>query len=401
MLDWLIIGGGPHGVHVAVRLIAEAGLSPEQIRILDPAPELLARWKAFAAITGMTHLRSPSVHHLDLDPWSLQRFAGNRKRRPAGLFAYPYDRPSLSLFNRHSDSVVVRHGLAALHIRESAARLVASGSAVRVDLAGGGDLASRCVVLAVGAGDQPEWPSWAGRPGVTPHVRHVFDRHADLEIDALGERVAVVGGGLTVVQVALRLMREERRVEILARHPIREHQFDSDPGWLGPRFLSGYGRERDPARRRNAILQARHRGSLPPDAHRALRQSVAAGRLCWTTASIGRLDAAGPSLSITLDDGGRREVDQILLATGFAQRRPGGRLVDGLIRDLALPTAPCGYPVTDRRLCWHPRIFVTGPLAELELGPVARNLAGARHAAVRIAAYAAASSTPPLYAVTC
>ncbi len=27
-LDWLIIGGGIHGVHIAARLLGEAGVSP-------------------------------------------------------------------------------------------------------------------------------------------------------------------------------------------------------------------------------------------------------------------------------------------------------------------------------------------------------------------------------------
>ncbi|MCH2107642.1 MAG: hypothetical protein MK291_13495, partial [Planctomycetes bacterium] len=33
---------------------------------------------------------------------------------------------------------------------------------------------------------------------------------------------------------------------------------------------------------------------------------------------------------------------------------------------------------------WHPRVFVSGALAELELGPTARNIAGARRSADRI-----------------
>jgi len=49
------------------------------------------------------------------------------------------------------------------------------------------------------------------------------------------------------------------------------------------------------------------------------------------------------------------------------------------------PMEFCGYPIVDRDLRWgHPRIFVSGALAELELGPSARNIAGARLAAERI-----------------
>lgn len=75
MLDWLIIGGGIHGTHLALVLTRRAGVAPERLRILDPHPTLLARWHACTANTGMTFLRSGAVHHLDLHPEALARFA--------------------------------------------------------------------------------------------------------------------------------------------------------------------------------------------------------------------------------------------------------------------------------------------------------------------------------------
>ena len=36
ILDWLIVGGGIHGVHIAARLISQAKVGIEQIRIVDP-----------------------------------------------------------------------------------------------------------------------------------------------------------------------------------------------------------------------------------------------------------------------------------------------------------------------------------------------------------------------------
>ena len=41
-------------------------------------------------------------------------------------------------------------------------------------------------------------------------------------------------------------------------------------------------------------------------------------------------------------------------------------------------------PIVDSALRWHPRIHVSGPLAELELGPASRNIAGARLAGTRL-----------------
>ena len=67
-------------------------------------------------------------------------------------------------------------------------------------------------------------------------------------------------------------------------------------------------------------------------------------------------------------------------------------MVDDLITSASLPCASCGYPIVDESLRWHPGVYVSGPLAELELGPVSRNIAGARRAGDRIAAAARASN---------
>ena len=78
--EWLVIGGGIHGVHLAARLIAEAHVNPKQLRIVDPGQRLLQRWRTCTETTGMRHLRSPAVHHLDVEPWSLPHFWDQTKR---------------------------------------------------------------------------------------------------------------------------------------------------------------------------------------------------------------------------------------------------------------------------------------------------------------------------------
>ena len=79
ILDWLIVGGGIHGVHIAARLISQAKVGIEQIRIVDPYEKLLHRWKECTSTTGMRYLRSPSVHNLDIDPWALLEKASEGK----------------------------------------------------------------------------------------------------------------------------------------------------------------------------------------------------------------------------------------------------------------------------------------------------------------------------------
>ena len=125
---------------------------------------------------------------------------------------------------------------------------------------------------------------------------------------------------------------------------------------------------------------------MPPDVRRALRYAIDGNKLNWHESGVETVDSQADELVIRLRTKTTLSVDRILLATGFLNQRPGGRFVDSLIASASLPCAECGYPIVDSSLRWHPRVYVSGPLAELELGPVSRNIAGARRAADRLVA---------------
>ncbi len=383
--DWLIVGGGIHGVHIAARLIGEADVDPARLRIVDPGTRLLERWRGCTSTTGMTHLRSPSVHNLDLNPWSMLKSAGGRKRRKSGLFATPNDRPNLQFFNDHCDKVIEDFGLDSVHLRASAVSCAVECDGVRVGLSTGAEISTANVVLAIGAGDQPLWPEWA--PMNESRVHHIFDPHFD-GWPSTKEAIAVVGGGISGAQVALRLVKEGHEVHLVSRHELREHQYDSDPGWLGPRKMTGFEKEKDHDRRRIMITDARHKGSVPPDVRRALRSAIHHQELHWYQEEIHGFDVEDGCIRMRLQQGIQIEVQRVLLATGFSGHRPGGALIDQLIQSASLPCASCGYPIVDKALRWHPRVYVSGPLAELELGPSSRNISGARRAAERLVAVA-------------
>ena len=391
-LDWLIIGGGIHGVHIANRLLVDADIPAERLRIVDPSSRLLERWHDCTNTMGMSHLRSPSVHHLDTDPLSLQRFAGKRKKRVTGLFVAPFERPSLALFNAHCHQVTENLGLQNLHIRSRALSCSTNHGGVSARLDDGSRVETRNVVLAVGASDQPAWPDWAPRNHAG--VRHVFEPGFD-GWPSTPETVLVVGGGISAGHVALRLVAEGHQVHMTSRHALREHQFDSDPGWLGPKYTTLFDHEPDPDRRRAVITTARNRGSVPPDMARSLRRAIARKRIRWHEAEVSGLDDHQDRIEVGLGGEVVLTVDRVLLATGFANRRPGGSMVDELIASASLPCARCGYPIVDHSLRWHPHVYVSGPLAELELGPVSRNIAGARRAGDRLVAAARAGQSRP------
>lgn len=399
LLDWLVVGGGVHGVHIAVRLLDSGLASPSNLRVVDPSGNLLESWRSRVGVTGMAYLRSPSMHHLDTESFSLENFARESAEEEdrGQLFTRPNNRPSTHLFRAHCDGVIQRVGLHRCHVRDRVVDVEPGAECVAVSLRSGERLRARRLVLALGAGDRLAYPSWA--PQDDPRVGHVFE--PDLpSLDGPPSRVCVVGGGISAAQVALAVARRDHQVELICRHPVRAHQYDSDPGWFGPKYMTGYHGIECFAERRALITRARNSGSMPPDVERALREGIESGQVSMHLGEVQGFRRRAGSVELLTDDGGRRAVDRVLLATGFDSTRPGGEMIDRLIARASLEVAPCGFPIVDGALRWHPRIHVSGALAELEVGPIARNIAGARRAGDRIVracqelAAGAASSAP-------
>jgi len=86
MLDWLIVGGGIHGTHLALYLTQRRRVPLDRLRILDPYPEPLALWEHHTANVGMTYLRSGHAHNLHYDPFSLITFARTQAGQPLAEF---------------------------------------------------------------------------------------------------------------------------------------------------------------------------------------------------------------------------------------------------------------------------------------------------------------------------
>jgi len=385
VLDTLVIGGGPMGTHLSLVLSRACGAA---VRVLDPHPEPLAEWRRCTEAVGMTHLRSPLVHHLDLDPFSLQRFARDRGYGPEH-FQAPYDRPSLRLFHDHVDHLRAAHGLDALRLRGRATRITLGADHATV-FTDQGAIEAREVVLALGALDRVDWPAWAARLALrapSAPVRHLFEPGPALPPLTRGDALLVVGGGVTAAQAALAARAAGAEVTLLTRHPLRVKDFDSDPGWMGPKNMVAFLKERDLGQRRAQIRAARHRGSLPAEVHARLQDALRQGQITlWHGEARGEALPLAGAVSVAGPDGARAAFDQVWLATGVDRARPGGALVDALIAEHGLPCAACGFPVVGPDLRWHRRLRVAGALAELELGPAARNLIGARRAGERFVA---------------
>ncbi len=379
MREWLIVGGGIHGTYLANLLLDQPGLPAENIDIIDPHDHLLEAWDRMTANCGMRYLRSPATHHIDLPILSIYQFAKTPAGRSFAGFIPPYNRPALGLFREHSRHVIARSHLDERHIQGRGLALHRDGPAYVVETTAG-DLRTRRVLLAIGMSEQPCWPAWAQdlrRQGAS--VTHVFD--PDFKRDAVAPAGAtlVVGGGITAVQTALALAAvPEADVTLVARRPLQESQFDFNPCWIGPKCLRRFYQE-DYAARRATIDEVRLPGSLPGEVMQEFQAALDPSHLTFRQAAIQKASYDRDTIRLQTDEGpliARR----IVLATGFRQERPGGRFVDRLIQDFDLPCNPCGYPIVGPDLQWGPNIFVTGPLAELQVGPCARNIVGARNA---------------------
>lgn len=379
ILDWLIIGGGVHGTHLSHVLVTGRGEARERVRVVDRARDPLAVFWRCVEATGMTYLRSTGVHHLDLDPYALLRFRERAGRRLGGFVA-PYARPRVGLFRAHCDHVIRRYALDALRVTADTTAIARRAWGYRVETSEG-PIDARRVVLALGTSEDVALPAWAGER----RACHVFHSSFRRDHVAAGSSVAIVGGGISAAQLALALARRGARPTVIARHALREHRFDSDPGWLGPMYMAGFLASSFDVRRQR-IDRARHRGSVPPELGAALRRAVRRGDVAWLEAEVAacRDDARGVVLELDRPPSIVR-ADHLMLATGLPRGRPGGALIDHAIAHLGLPCASCGFPLAREDLAWAPGLYVTGGLAELQLGPTARNIAGARAAGERLA----------------
>ncbi len=385
MLHILIIGGGIHGVHLARCLLHHTPLTHDDIRILDPHEEFLHEWRRCTRNCGMQYLRSPSVHHIDIDPYSLDRYAALPENRRDANFIPPNDRPSVELFDKHCRMVINTHRLESMHIQGTAMETMDRVTHVSVATEEK-TIDARMIILALGMNNRPLWPHWAfllkeqGAP-----VHHVFD--PDFRANAIKNRgtIAVVGSGISGAQLALHLAAIGLDdILLVSRKDIQVSDFDFAPGWLGPKYLDHF-RQQSLDERRQRIKTARKKGSIPQDTKALIDNAVAAKQISCVVDDISDAKYQAGMLSLS-GRNGHYDCGQVILATGFREERPGNGFVAQTIKEFNLKTASCGFPGIGPSLQWHERIFVSGPLSELQVGPSARNIAGARHSGGRITA---------------
>ncbi len=386
----VVVGAGPQALTCVSYLLAERPGLVDELVVVDPRGWLV-EWSEQFARLDITSLRSSCVHHPAPQPYALLDFA---RGRPAELLGN-YQRPTAALFADFCASLVALHGLHSRMLAGQAVRLEPRRGGTVVTLASGAALAARRVVVATNPG-RPVVPGWAARLlGSTPSDRVVHSSRVDLRgAELAGQRVMVVGGGLTAGGLALAGMARGAQATLVCRRPLHRRTFDTDAGWLTRRELDRFHATTDWSLRRRCIDQARGGGSVTPAVAEALRAAGERGELEVRPDRVTSLSGAacGP-LRVAFRHGATVEVDRIWLATGTSV----DVMADPLLGDLARrhPVELVGgLPVLDGACRWPGTdVHVMGRLAALQLGPVAGNLTGGRMAAERI--LTAATGTPP------
>jgi cation diffusion facilitator CzcD-associated flavoprotein CzcO len=308
--DVAIIGAGPYGLAAAMHLRA-AGAAVHLLgepmsfweRHMPKGMRLRSPW-------GASSLADPG-HALTLDRF--ERARGSRLRRPVPLEDFvAYGRwfqQSAAL------EIDVRRALA----------VDRDASGFRVRLEDGDQVACRRLVVAAGIRD------FAYRPpefeAVPSELASHSGDHADLTPLA-GRRVAVIGGGQSALESAALLHECGADVELIVRRPGLH--------WVGRATRDGLlGRilfdrtDVGPAVLSHVVARPAVVRRLPVALRQRLtRRSTVAGGAGWLRKRLGSVrtttgrrilsaERSNGRLRLRLDDGGTRELDHVILATGY------------------------------------------------------------------------------------
>ena len=375
-----IIGGGIHGISIALRLLRDTPKAAQHIAILDKYPKPLTEWRNKTEQQGMTYLRSPAVHHITPDPLGIVDYAEQYDR--VLELAPPYSQPSTEIFWDYCQNAIQEIREYPIYHHFHVAKLRWDKGSGRFPFRIISDkkegFRSSCVILAIGSEDcayiPQEFKDWISRfPTRIKHASHFsVDRNQMLE--ATGNTI-IVGGGLTAGTLARSLSELGHKITLIARKQLKTEQFDFPPIWLGPKALDEFANETDFECRYQVIQENRGEGSITPDVMDSLEKNENIKVLPETT--IIHICAKN-DLRVETTSGIISNVSQIILATGyrFNLRRYG--FLQELITQHGIPLV-CGLPILDSNLEFYPinNLFGSGTVAQLQIGPASGNIAGA------------------------
>lgn len=353
-IDIAVIGAGTHALTVVTHLLQKRKSLKSRLLVFD-ANGWMQQWNRQFAQFEIPHLRSPAVHHPDPDPFALRRFAESRSDE---LFT-PYDLPGTRLFQEFCQEVVQRWQLSDCVYPAQVARIEPVQKRFRLWLSSGETLMARRVVLAIGGG-KPQVPAWVEQ--ITddyPIDRLCHSSQIDLRgMRLTGERILIVGGGLTSGHLAIGAIERGAQVMLMSRRCFYDKLFDADPGWLGPKYLKGFQAETCWHTRASIVQQARNGGSMTPAILTRLRRDRHSGRLTfYEQCQIADAHWTGYHWQVCCDNQTVHEciqsepIDRIWLATGSTLNLDQHPLLNEMREQHSIEIVN-GLPVLDSYLRW-------------------------------------------------
>jgi FAD-dependent urate hydroxylase len=378
-----IIGAGPYGL-AATAYLRSAGV---ETRLFGEAMEfwqhqmpsgmlLRSSWEA-------SHIADPH-HTLTLDQY--QTASGVRLSTPIPLDKFiQYGQ----WFQRQ---------IAPDLDHRKVAQITPNSSGFRLILEEGEPFQAQRVVIAAGIGP------FAYRPalfdGLPPSLASHSSDHRDLRAFA-DRQVIVVGGGQSAIETAVLLCEAQADVEVIVRAPRLRWLRRS--AWLhqlpGPiRGLLYPPTDVGPPGLNQIVARPDLLKHLPHElkhriAYRSIRPAATgwllprASRLRITTGrSIVSATPAGERLRVTLDDGAERDVDHVLLATGYKVNISrytflAPELVQSLRQVDGFPQLMTGLESS------VPGLHFLGAPAAWSFGPLMRFVSGSMYAARALTSY--------------
>ncbi|XP_069030031.1 uncharacterized protein [Embiotoca jacksoni] len=299
----------------------------------------------------------------------------------------------------------------------------------QVKLQEGGILKARQVVMATGPtrGQMANIPSWVKSIGERypeerlQHTVHLMHRLPNCKLGETncrsrketfptqvceaGQRVMVVGGGLTsahVVSIALQqgashvtwVMRKHLQLKqfdvgdvesLVGRYSHVEHGIKMD----GQAYLRQFYNEHSLHKRLAMIRQARKGGAVTPEAYVHLQPFILSGQVdvkTYCQVSEASWCYKSQAWSLSLSTGGRWTGDMIWLATGCKLDVKQDPLLSEVMKEFPIQVID-GWPCISESLQWTEGcpLYLMGQYTALQVGPHAVNLAGGQAASMRIA----------------
>lgn len=369
--DVAVVGAGPYGLAAAVHL-DRVGVSTHVLG--DP----MAFWRAMPEGMLLRSNRTATSIGERTGPVSLDAYQA--------ATGAPVDVPvPLPTFVEYG--LWVQERVAPDVDRRRVRRLARGAGDFALELDDGATLRARRVVVACGIADFVHRPrSCDGLPAEL--VSHAGE-HRDLGVFA-GRRVLVVGGGQSALESAALMRERGAEVEVLTRadrvnwlHGGRYHRMlgRAAPLAYAPTDVGPMGLSR-------LVAVPGLFGRLPqavqdPLAYRAIRPAGAAWlvpRLAGVPLTVGtEIRAATPraegGLRVRLSTGGLRDVDHVLLATGYRVDIRRYPFLDRAL--LAALRRAGGYPLLQRGMETSvPGLHIVGAPAAHSYGPTMRFVSG-------------------------